>query len=135
MDVLTLLIMAAFYLLFFVSIVRYLRNRHPLELSVVLVFTSTAAIFAIAAINLVAPAVGSVLGPVAVSMLVAQPALMLRLVGSIVPAPALDRAGRRGRLPHRGRRVLRHEPQHARGALPGRLLLRRRVPRRRAPRR
>jgi PAS domain S-box-containing protein len=87
MDVLTLLIMAAFYLLFFVSIARYLRNRHPLELAVVLVFTSTAAIFAIAALNLVAPAVGSALGPVAVSMLVAQPALMLRLVGSIVPLP------------------------------------------------
>ena len=127
MDVLTLLIMAAFYLLFFASIARYLRNRHPLELSVVLVFTSTAAIFAIAAINLVAPALAPYLSPVAVTMLVAQPALMLRLVGTIVPLPrwaallvivgflvAVDR-------------VLRHEPQHARRALPGRLLLRRRV--------
>jgi PAS domain S-box-containing protein len=85
MDVLTLLIMAAFYLLFFASIARYLRTRHPLELSVVLVFTSTAAIFAITAINLLAPGVTTYLSPIAVLLLVAQPALMIRLVGSIVP--------------------------------------------------
>ena len=87
MDVLTLLIMAAFYLLFFASIARYLRNRHPLELSVVLVFTSTAALFAISALNLLAPALSPYLSPLAVTMLVAQPALMLRLVGTIVPLP------------------------------------------------
>jgi len=87
MDVLTLLIMAAFYLLFFASIARYLRTREPLELSVVLVFTSTAALFAISAMNLLAPALSPYLGPVAVTLLVAQPALMLRLVGSIVALP------------------------------------------------
>src|SRR6187549_323930 len=70
MDVLTLLIMAAFYLLFFASIARYLRNRHPLELSVVLVFTSTAALFAISALNLLAPALSPYLSPLAVTMLV-----------------------------------------------------------------
>ncbi len=87
MDVLTLLIMAAFYLLFFASIARYLRHRHPLELSVVLVFTSTAAIFAITTANLLAPGLTPYLSPVAILLLVAQPALMIRLVGSIVPLP------------------------------------------------
>ena len=46
MDVLTLLIAAAFYVLFAVSISRYLQHRGQLELAVVLVFTSTAALVA-----------------------------------------------------------------------------------------
>jgi len=87
MDVLTLLIIAAFYLLFFASIARYLRTRDPLELSVVLVFTSTAALFAISAVNVLAPSLAPYLSPVAVSLLLAQPALMLRLVSSIVALP------------------------------------------------
>ena len=87
MDILTLLIMAAFYLLFFASIAGYLRTRHPLELSVVLVFASTAALFAITGANLLAPELTPYLRPVAVTMLVAQPALMIRLVGTIVRLP------------------------------------------------
>lgn len=87
MDILTLLIMAAFYVLFAASIVRYWQHRDALELAVVLVFSSTAAIFAISVLNLVVPSLATYLGPVAVTLLVAQPALMVRLVGLIVPLP------------------------------------------------
>ena len=87
MDLATLLIGAAFYVLFAVSIQRYLQHREALELAVVLVFTSTAALFAIGVINGLLPALSPYLGPVAVTLLVAQPALMVRLVGLITPLP------------------------------------------------
>jgi PAS domain S-box-containing protein len=84
MDVFTLLIQAAFYLLFAVSIVRWVRHRGALELAVVLVFSSTAAIFAVSILNRVLPTLTPILSPAAVVLLVAQPLLMLRLVGLIV---------------------------------------------------
>jgi PAS domain S-box-containing protein len=87
MDVLTLLIAAAFYFLFAVSIWRYLRHRGQLELAVVLVFTSTAALFAVSFLNTLFPAVAPYSGPIAVTLLVAQPALMVGLVGLIVRLP------------------------------------------------
>jgi PAS domain S-box-containing protein len=87
MDILTLLVMAAFYTVFVISIVRYVRSRHALELAVVLVFSSTAAIFTVSLLNAQLPALAPFLGPVAVTMLVAQPVLMLRLVGLIVALP------------------------------------------------
>ncbi|HUP54820.1 MAG TPA: ATP-binding protein [Methylomirabilota bacterium] len=87
MDVLTPLIAAAFYVLFAVSIRRYLKHRGPLELAVVLVFTSTAALFAVSFINTLFPAVAPFTGPIAVTLLVAQPALMVGLVGLIVRLP------------------------------------------------
>ena len=87
MDVLTLLIAAAFYVLFAVSIRRYLQHRGQLELAVVLVFTSTAALFAVSMINTLIPAVAPFTGPIAVTLLVAQPPLMVGLVGLIVRLP------------------------------------------------
>jgi len=87
MDLLTLLIGAAFYVLFAVSIQRYLQHRGALELAVVLVFTSTAALFLLNLVNIALPAVSPILSPVAVTLLVAQPALMVRLVGLIMPLP------------------------------------------------
>ncbi|MEA2578677.1 MAG: two-component system, OmpR family, phosphate regulon sensor histidine kinase PhoR [Chloroflexota bacterium] len=87
MDVVTLLIAAAFYVLFAVSIRRYLQHRGALELAVVLVFSSTAALFAVSMINALFPAVAPYSGPIAVTLLVAQPALMVGLVGLIVRLP------------------------------------------------
>ena len=87
MDVVTLLIAAAFYVLFAVSIRRYLQHRGPLELAVVLVFTSTAALFAVSMVNAVFPAAAPYSGPIAVTLLVAQPALMVGLVSLIVRLP------------------------------------------------
>jgi PAS domain S-box-containing protein len=85
MDILTLLIWAAFYVLFGVSIRRWLQHRDPVELAVVLVFSSTAALFALSAVNQVAPALSATLSPLSVMLLTAQPVLILRLVGLIVP--------------------------------------------------
>jgi PAS domain S-box-containing protein len=87
MDLVTLLIGAAFYLLFAVSIRRWAQHRGPLELAVVLVFSSTAAIFAASTINRFLPGLSPILSPLATILLVAQPALMLRLVGLIVRLP------------------------------------------------
>src|SRR6478609_2750437 len=87
MDLVTLLIGAAFYLLFAVSIRRWANHRGELELAVVLVFSSTAAIFASSTINLALPGVFPWLSPLATVLLVAQPLLMLRLVGLIVRLP------------------------------------------------
>src|SRR4029078_580108 len=83
MDVVTLLIAAAFYVLFAVSIRRYLQHRGALELAVVLVVTSTAALFAVSFVNPRFPAVAPFSGPIPVTLLVAQPALMVGLVGLI----------------------------------------------------
>ena len=87
MDVLTLLIAAAFYVPFAVSIRRYLQHRGQLELAVVLVFSSTAALFAVSILNTLFPAIAAYTGPIAVTLLVAQPALMVGLVGLIVRLP------------------------------------------------
>jgi PAS domain S-box-containing protein len=87
MDLVTLLIGAAFYLLFAVSIRRWAKHRGEVELAVVLVFSSTAAIFASSTINLALPGVFPWLSPLATVLLVAQPLLMLRLVGLIVRLP------------------------------------------------
>jgi PAS domain S-box-containing protein len=87
MDVVTLLIAGAFYVLFAVSIRRYLQHPGELELAVVLVFTSTAALFAVSMVNALFPAIAPYSGPVAVTLLVAQPPLMVRLVGLIVRLP------------------------------------------------
>ncbi len=85
MDVMTLLIWVAFYGLFGVSIRRYLTHRASVELAVVLVFSSTAALFAVSAIDQLVPDLSPYLGTVGNLMLVAQPVLMIRLVGLIVP--------------------------------------------------
>ena len=88
MDVLTLLIVVAFYVLLAASIGQYIRHPRALELAVVLVFASTAGIFAITAANVLVPSLTPILSPLAVILLVAQPVLMLRLAGLIV---TLDR--------------------------------------------
>lgn len=85
MDVLTLLIVVAFYVLLAASIRQYIQRPQALELAVVLVFTSTAGIFAISAVNVLVPSLTPFLSPLAVVLLVAQPALVIRLVGLIVP--------------------------------------------------
>ena len=69
MDVLTLLIVVAFYLLLAASIRQYIRRPQALELAVVLVFTSTAGIFAISALNVLVPSLTPVLSPLAVVLL------------------------------------------------------------------
>src|SRR4051794_35031227 len=97
MDLLTLLIWVAFYVLFAASIRQFLRRRGSLELAVVLVFASSAGIFLVSAVSGVVPSPVPLLSPVAVTLLIAQPALMLRLVSLFVPlrpwAPPAATAG------------------------------------------
>lgn len=85
MDLLTILIWIAFFGVFAASIRQYARRRESLELAVVLVFSSTAAIFLISLANGLIPSLAAVLSPIAVALLLAQPALMLRLVSLFVP--------------------------------------------------
>jgi PAS domain S-box-containing protein len=73
--------------LFAVSIRRYVQHRGQLELAVVMVFTSTAALFAVSMLNALVPSIAPVSGPIAVTLLVAQPALMVGLVGLVVRLP------------------------------------------------
>ncbi|HEY5628856.1 MAG TPA: ATP-binding protein [Candidatus Limnocylindrales bacterium] len=84
-DLLTILIWIAFFGVFAASIRQYARRRESLELAVVLVFSSTAAIFLISLANGLMPSLAAVLSPLAVVLLLAQPALMLRLVSLFVP--------------------------------------------------
>lgn len=84
MDLLTLLISVAFFVPFAASIRRYVEHRGSLELAVVLVFSSTAALFAVAVVDRILPAIAPYASPIAVALLVAQPVLMLRLVGLFV---------------------------------------------------
>jgi PAS domain S-box-containing protein len=87
MDALTLLIWVAFYALFFVSIRRYLVHRSAVNRGVMLVFASSGALFLISAINTFYPPASPFLGPVLVSLLIAQPALMLWLAAQVVRLP------------------------------------------------
>ena len=93
MDLLTLLIQVAFYVLFAATLWRYLRRPSPLDLDVVLVFATTAALFTISILNQFAgPDVVALLRPVALTALIAQPYLIVRLIHTISPVPVEARA-------------------------------------------
>ena len=96
MDLLTLLIQLAFYVLFAAALWRYARRPTPLDLAVVLVFATTAALFAISIANQIAgPDVAALLRPVTLTILFAQPYLIVR-VDPLDLACALGRS--RGRV-------------------------------------
>src|SRR6478735_4654161 len=93
LDLLTLLIQVAFYVLFAAALWRYLRRPSPLDLDVVLVFATTAALFTISILNQFAgPDVVALLRPVALTALIAQPYLIVRLIHTISPVPIEARA-------------------------------------------
>ncbi len=85
MDPITTGLQLAFYVLFVASVYQFLRNRGPLELSVMLVFGSFAALFGLTFLNALVPAVAPVARPVLVAILFAQPYLVLRLIDQIHP--------------------------------------------------
>jgi PAS domain S-box-containing protein len=84
-DPVTTVLQLAFFVLFAASVVQYLRERGPLQLSVMAVFGSIAALFALTFVNALIPAVTPVAQPVLVAILLAQPFLVVRLIGQIRP--------------------------------------------------
>jgi len=84
-DLITTVLQLAFYVLFGASVFQYLRNRGPLELSVMLVFGSFAALFALNVMNALRPDLAPVARPILVAFLFAQPFLVVRLIDQIHP--------------------------------------------------
>src|ERR1044071_2387901 len=85
LDPITIALQLAFFVLFGVSVYQFLRNRGPLELSVMAVFGSIAALFAFTFVNNANPAIGVYVRPVLIGLLFAQPFLVLRLITQIRP--------------------------------------------------
>jgi hypothetical protein len=91
MDPVALVIQAAFYLLFAVAVWRYLRNRGAVERGVVAVFSTTAALVLLSFITTFAPGLTPFVRPITLTLLVAQPYLIVRLVGQIRTVPTWGR--------------------------------------------
>jgi PAS domain S-box-containing protein len=87
-DPITAALQVAFYILFGASLWRYLRHRGPLELSVLVIFGSFAALFALSFLNLLLPQLAPVARPVLVGILFAQPYLVIQLIAQIHPVPS-----------------------------------------------
>ncbi|HUQ44501.1 MAG TPA: ATP-binding protein [Candidatus Limnocylindria bacterium] len=83
MDPITAALQLAFYVLFGATVYQYLRNRGPLELMVMAIFASFAALFTLSFLNTIVPAVGVVARPVLVGLLLIQPYLVLQLINQI----------------------------------------------------
>jgi PAS domain S-box-containing protein len=87
-DPIILLLQVAFYLLFAMAVWRYAHRRHVVEGWVVLVFATTATLFALSIVGTISPAARDVVRPLALGTFLAQPYLIVRLLGSILPTPA-----------------------------------------------
>jgi PAS domain S-box-containing protein len=85
LDPVTTTLQIAFYFLFGVSVWQLMRRRGHLELSVVAIFGSFAALFFLSFIRALQPALTPIAQPVLVALLFAQPFLVLRLISQIRP--------------------------------------------------
>jgi hypothetical protein len=85
LDPITTALQLAFFVLFAVSVFQFWRYRGPLELWVMAVFGSFAALFALTFLNTLAPTVAPAAQPVLVAMLLIQPYLVVRLIDAIQP--------------------------------------------------
>ena len=88
MDPITTALQLGFYVLFLVSVVQYVRNRGPLQFAVLAIFASFAALFALVFLNTLQPEIGTIARPALVAVLLAQPLLVVRLIGQIRPIRA-----------------------------------------------
>src|SRR4051794_23760905 len=79
MDPLTIALEAAYFGLFGATLGRYARTRTAVDRDIVLVFGTTAALFAISILTSIAPALGAI-SPLSVAIFLAQPWLIVRLV-------------------------------------------------------
>ena len=85
MDPITIGLQLGFFVLFGVSVFQFARRRGPLELSVVAIFGSFAALFLLAFVNALEPSLAPVAYPVLILLLFAQPFLVVRLLDQIRP--------------------------------------------------
>ena len=85
MDPITVGLQLGFFVLFGVSVYQFARRRGPLELSVVAIFGSFAALFLLAFVNALQPALAPLAYPVLILVLFAQPFLIVRLLDQIRP--------------------------------------------------
>lgn len=87
MDPITFTFQVAFFILFGASVWQFARSRGPLELSVVAIFGSFAALFALTFLNALQPSIAPVARPILVALLFAQPYLVLSLIDQIRAVP------------------------------------------------
>lgn len=83
MDPFTTALQIGFYVLFGVSVWQYVRHRGQLELSVVAIFGSFAALFFLTFLNALVPEVAPLARPFLTAILLIQPYLVLRLISQI----------------------------------------------------
>ena len=89
MDPITIGLQLGFFVLFGVSVFQFARNKGPLELSVVAIFGSFAALFLLSFLNALLPALTPVARPALVAIIFAQPYLIVRLLDQIRPVSRL----------------------------------------------
>ena len=89
MDPVTTALQLTFYFLFAVSVWQFIKRRGQLELSVVAVFGSIAALFTLTFLNALVPALSPIARPALVAMLFAQPFLVVRLINQIRPVTTM----------------------------------------------
>src|SRR6185369_13080675 len=87
MDPVALVIQALFFALFGVAVWRWSRRRGAVELGVVAIFGATAALFLLSFISTFAPGLTAFFRPISLAALVAQPWLIVRLLGLIWDVP------------------------------------------------
>jgi PAS domain S-box-containing protein len=85
LDPVTAILQLGFYVLFGVSVWQYWRRRGPLELSVLAIFGSIAALFLLSFVNALVPQLSDPARPILIGLLFAQPYLVLRLISQIRP--------------------------------------------------
>jgi PAS domain S-box-containing protein len=84
-DPITIGLQLGFFVLFGVSVFQFWRHRGPLELSVVAIFGSFAALFLLSFMNALLPTLTTAARPVLVAIIFAQPYLIVRLLDQIRP--------------------------------------------------
>lgn len=89
MDPVTTALQLGFYVLFGVSVWQYIKRRGQLELSVVAIFGSIAALFLLTFLNALWPAISAGVRPFLIAILFAQPYLVVRLIGQIRPVASM----------------------------------------------
>lgn len=89
MDPITIALQLGFFVLFGVSVYQFARHRGPLELSVLAIFGSFAALFVLTFLTSLQPGLTFYARPPLVAILFAQPYLVVRLLDQIRPISRL----------------------------------------------